>query len=383
MDEESGATPEQNKVDGQPAPDGPVTATDTTVVAGSGQPQAPPANGADGKTPSVQSAATTQAKTTRKRKPPNPGTFPAGLWWWIVVVLLAAAAAFSSWVAVVSTFDHAHRLAAAVIALGDVVVLAALFHVVLVPYQMAAGIIASMGNQAGAVDREVKNTLAYRRRGLKGAIIGQDGRASTSKTQVVLWTAAVLWALIDFLLLARAHPSGNFFATAVGSSWHPEYLVLLGFPLGAAAAAKAVVNGSNSGQGPQSSQQAAAQQNQQAGAQQNQQAGQLPARVYIRDPVAANEYGIRDGIAELITSDDGSVAWSDLQYVVFTMITLVYFVIQVLAQPQNGLPAVPAALLTLIGVSATGYTAKKIVDAQGSVPAQTPAQAPAQAADGG
>jgi hypothetical protein len=30
---------------------------------------------------------------------------------------------------------------------------------------------------------------------------------------------------------------------------------------------------------------------------------------------------------------------------------------------------VPAALLTLMGVSASGYTAKKIVDAQGSVPA--------------
>jgi hypothetical protein len=50
------------------------------------------------------------------------------------------------------------------------------------------------------------------------------------------------------------------------------------------------------------------------------------------------------------------------------MITLVFFVAQVLAQPQNGLPAVPAALLTLMGVSASGYAAKKIVDTQGSVP---------------
>jgi hypothetical protein len=298
-------------------------------------------------------------------------SFNAGLWWSIVLVLLAAAAAFSSWTALFSTFDDAHRLAAAVIALADVGVLAGLLHVILVVYQKGAGILAGMGDQAGAVDQGVKDTLAYRRRGLKGAIIGQDGRASTSKTQVVLWTAAVLWALIDFLLLARAHPSGSFFATAVGSSWHPEYLVLLGFPLAAAATAKAVVNGSNSGQGPQPSTQPDAQQNQQ----QNQQANQQPARVYIRDPVPSGVCGFGAGIAELMTSDDGTVAWADLQYVVFTLITLVYFVIQVLAQPQNGLPSVPAALLTLMGVSATGYTAKKIVDAQGSVPKQAQAQA--------
>jgi uncharacterized membrane protein len=375
MNEESDATQEQAPVDGQPGPDGPVTVK--PVVAGSGQHQDLPANEADGRTAPVQTAVATQARAARQA--PDPGRFHTGWWWWIVVVLLAAAAAFSSWIAVVSTFDHAHRLAAAVIALADVVVLAALFHVILVPYQMGAGILAGMGDQAGAVDQRVKDTLAYRRRGLKGAIIGQDGRASTSKTQVVLWTAAVLWALIDFLLLARAHPSGNFFASAVGSSWHPEYLVLLGFPLAAAAAAKAVVNGSNKGQGPQPSNQADVQQNQQAGAQQSQQASQLPARVYVRDPVPADVYGFRDGVAELITSDDGTVAWADLQYVVFTLITLVYFVIQVLAQPQDGLPAVPAALLTLMGVSASGYTAKKIVDAQGSVPKQ----APAQAADAG
>ena len=73
-------------------------------------------------------------------------------------------------------------------------------------------------------------------------------------------------------------------------------------------------------------------------------------------------------MAELITSDDGSVAWADLQYVVFTLITLAYFAVQVISQPRSGLPQVPAALLTLMGVSATAYTANKIVNTQG-VPA--------------
>jgi hypothetical protein len=376
MNEESGATQEQPSDVGQPGSDGPVVVK--PVVAGSQERQDLPngqANAAEEKTTPTQTPVTTQARTARR--PPDPERFQTGRWWWVVGVLLAAAAAFSSWVAVISTFDHAHRLAAALIALADIVVLAALFHVILVPYQIGAGILKGIRSQAGDADDGVKDTLAYRRRGLKGAIIGQDGRASTSKTQVVLWTAAVLWALINFLLLARADPSGNFFASAVGSNWHPEYLVLLGFPLAAAATAKAVVNGSNSGQGPQQNQQAGAQQSPQAGAQQNQQAGaqqsQQPAKVYIRDPVPSGVRGFREGVAELITSDDGTVAWADLQYVVFTVITLIYFVTQVLAQPQNGLPAVPAALLTLTGVSASGYTAKKIVDAQGSVPKPTQA----------
>jgi hypothetical protein len=201
-----------------------------------------------------------------------------------------------------------------------------------------------------------QRTLDYRRRGLKAAVIGQDGRASTSKAQVVLWTGAVVWALIDLLLLARAYPAGNLFTSAVTSNWRPEYLVLLGLPVAAAATAKAVVSGSNGGSGPMKSSDSAAA------------AGAQVTRVYIRDPVPAGVNGFSTGLAELITADDRTVAWADLQYVVFTLITLVYFVVQVLAQPKNGLPPVPAALLTLMGVSASGYTATKIVETKGNVP---------------
>ena len=45
-----------------------------------------------------------------------------------------------------------------------------------------------------------------------------------------------------------------------------------------------------------------------------------------------------------------------------SLITLVYFAVQLLAQPTDGLPPVPAALLTLTGVSATTYVANKIVN---------------------
>jgi hypothetical protein len=198
--------------------------------------------------------------------------------------------------------------------------------------------------------------ITYRFTGLKAAVIGQDGRASTSKAQVVLWTGAMVWALTDLLLLARAYPGGNLFTGAVTSNWRPEYLVLLGLPVAAAATAKAVVSGSNAGKGPVKSSHPAAKPRPQA------------TRVYVRDPVPAGVKGFSAGVAELITADDSTVAWADLQYVVFTLITLVYFLVQVLAQPQHGLPPVPAALLTLMGVSASGYTASKIVETKGAVP---------------
>jgi len=288
------------------------------------------------------------------KPPPNPQEFKKPRWWAAAILLLIAAIVFTVLVALGSVFDHAHRLAAALTALLDVAALAALVHVILVTYQSGrAGVLAVDQAQP---DAGIKQTIAYRSRGLKGAVIGQDGRASTSKTQVVLWTAAVVWALVDLLLLARAHPGGSLFTAAVTSNWHPEYLVLLGLPVAAAATAKAVVSGSNGGQGPFRQSDL------------GQKPGSPTGRVYVRDPVPSGVQGFAAGIAELITADDNMVAWSDLQYVVFTLITLVFFVAQVLAQPQNGLPAVPAALLTLMGVSAAGYTAKKIVDTQGSVP---------------
>ena len=75
---------------------------------------------------------------------------------------------------------------------------------------------------------------------------------------------------------------------------------------------------------------------------------------------ASQQYACDSGVVR-------SYPRSDLQYVVFTLITVVYFAAPVLAQPAKGLPAVPAALLTLMGVSASGYAAKKVVDTQGSV----------------
>jgi hypothetical protein len=295
----------------------------------------------------ADTAKTDKAKTDKTkaavRQPPDSSKVAFG-WWPLAIVAVAAAAWLSVVVARDTHFTTGHRAAAAWTALLVVAALAIVAQVILLWYQ--ARLLSAAGDAPG------QPTLAFRRRGLKAAIIGQDGRASTSKTQVALWTGAVVWALVDLLLLARAYSGGSLFINAVKTNWHPEYLVLLGLPVAAATTAKAVVAGANSGQGPASSD---------PSSKAKIASGLSGNRVYVRDPISPGVWGFLTGIAELFTGDDDAVAWADLQYVVFTLITLVYFASQFLAQPAAGLPQVPAALLTLMGVSATGYAANKIV----------------------
>jgi hypothetical protein len=279
--------------------------------------------------------------------PPQPPVSRAvALAWCLVAVVLVAGAAWASYaVARATAFTTAHRAAAAWTGLLVVVALAVLAQGILLSYQARV-----------TEPNAPSGNLAFRRRGLKAAVIGQDGRASTSKTQVALWTGAVVWALVDLLLLARAYPRGTLFTGAVTTNWRPEYLVLLGLPVAAATTAKAVVATANSGRGPLDSTSAA-------------QAQSLGLdRVYVRDSVPEKARGFVTGVAELLTGDDGAVAWADLQYVVFTLITLAYFAAQFLTRPADGLPPVPAALLTLMGVSASAYTANKIVNTKGTAP---------------
>jgi hypothetical protein len=260
--------------------------------------------------------------------------------WGVLAAVFVGGAAWAGYaVARGTVFSTGQRAAAAWAALLVVVALAVVAQAILLWYQ------------ARTWDAKPDNVKS-RRRGLKAAVMGQDGRASTSKTQVVLWTGAVVWALLDLLLLARAYPGGNLFSNAVTTNWHPEYLVLLGFPVAAATAAKAAVASANSWHGPMASHEEGKKHG-------------LSGPVYVRPPVN-NVRGFLTGVAELFTGDDGAVAWADLQYVAFMLITLTYFAAQFLARPASGLPPVPAALLTLMGVSAGTYTANKIVNTKGT-----------------
>src|SRR5690242_10544643 len=149
------------------------------------------------------------------RKPPDSRKVAFG-WWVLAIVAVAAAAWLSVVVARDTHLTTGHRAAAAWTALLVVAALAIVAQVILLWYQ--ARLLSATG------DAPDQPTLTFRRRGLKAAVMGQDGRASTSKTQVVLWTGALVWALVDLLLLARAHSGGSLFVNAVKTNWHPEYL---------------------------------------------------------------------------------------------------------------------------------------------------------------
>jgi hypothetical protein len=310
----------------------------------------------------------------------------------LVLVGVAVWVGFASWR---TSVGSGHRAEAVVAALALMFAIGLVVHVGLVQYQ--AGTVKPPVNKDGSTDAVAAN-IQFRRRGLKAAIVGADGRVSTSKTQVFLWTAFLVAAFVYLLILIRSYSGGTLFTNAITTNWRPEYLVLIGLPVAAATIASGAVKGSNGGLGPVSTDDAkkvaAAPKADPTSVADDTSLNanavtvlSSSAKVYSRDPLGAGVKGIRAGLAELITDDTGTLAWPDLQYVVFTLITLATFCAQILANPTNGLPPVPAALLTLMGVSSTGYVANKVVQVQGNVPTKdpdppaAPAAAPAPAAN--
>lgn len=265
-----------------------------------------------------------------------------GGWGPLAGVLVPAAVAVDIQVARATSFTLGHRQAAAWAALLTMVAVGVALHALLLFAQPPAPDPRVAADQA--------DTQRFRQRGLKAAVVGSDGRVSTSRTQICLWTGALITAFVYLLLLARSLPGGTLFTHAMTSGWRPEYLVLLGLPAAAATVAQAAVSRSNGGLGPVAANTVAA-----------------GGRAYVRGPVAAGQVGVLLGLTELVTGDDGTVAWTDLQYVLFTAIALVNFVAQLIGNPAAGLPAVPAALLTLMGVSAATYTTSKVLETTGTV----------------
>ncbi len=65
---------------------------------------------------------------------------------------------------------------------------------------------------------------------------------------------------------------------------------------------------------------------------------------------------------EVVSRDDGQGSLRDGQYFAFTLVGLAYFTLQVITHPKDGLPAMPDALLVLVGISAAGYLADREVE---------------------
>lgn len=200
---------------------------------------------------------------------------------------------------------------------------------------------------------EATDVVSKRRRGVKTLVIGSDGRASTSKVQAVLWTFAVLFAFLFLLVWGRsigceadtdrcldASDARLAFHEVVERDLQPEYFVLLGLPLSAALAAKALTT------------------------------GKVEAKEIVKQPLTdEDDAGVVGGIAQVVANDSGETDFNDFQYFAFNLLTLSFFLFQFLTRPWDGLPDIPPTLLALAGVSTATYTAKKALDKGGGGPA--------------
>lgn len=226
--------------------------------------------------------------------------------------------------------------------------LAGLAHLLIMNNTGAQATVAVAPAANPAVAPEVQTQVSFRRRGVKALVIGADGRASTSKVQVVLWTFAVFYALTFLLLWGRSTGCADlediedspcaqavvgrqtFDHVANGELQH-EYYALLGLPLLAAITAKAVT------------------------------VGKLAEGEIGSNAIEAEQGGIIDGLGEVVSNNSGETDLIDFQYFAFTLLALAYFFTQFLSQPAGGLPDLPPTLVGLMGVSAGAYTAKKAV----------------------
>jgi hypothetical protein len=134
-------------------------------------------------------------------------------------------------------------------------------------------------------------------------------------------------------------PLAHAFDTFATTGLQPAYLVLLGLPTGAAVAAKAITTTK-------------------IGAAHDQ--GRAAAKTTAAD---ANR-GLGDRAAELVNDDAGNTDLGDLQYQLFNLLTMAWFLVSFLPHPVNphGLPDLPVTLIGLTGVSTAGYVTKKALE---------------------
>jgi hypothetical protein len=187
-------------------------------------------------------------------------------------------------------------------------------------------------------------------------ILGEDGRTSTSKTFIFMWTLLVGWALIALLIageflhihhcvpptdIANAAQKCKAAGDEVGllqvgwlhflhAGLSGSYLVLLGIPAAAGVAAKGITQHQVNGPG-------------------------------FKAPKPKSGFNPFARITEIFSADDGTTDIGDLQYVIFNLVTAVYFVSQFLNPDGSGLPTIPDTLLGLTSVSAGLYVGKKAV----------------------
>jgi hypothetical protein len=168
-----------------------------------------------------------------------------------------------------------------------------------------------------------------RGRFFRGLYLGKDGRWSTSKTQPLLWTYAVVFAMLA-LIVANwlGDPTG--WDAQVERGLQEEYLVLLGGPFAAAVLARLITTTKD-----------------EAGTIQKSDAGPGGGRP-----------------SDLITDDAGDTDLVDLQYLLFNLLALALFLGTFCFNLHEGFPDLPDLLVGLTSVSGATYVAKKAAERQ-------------------
>lgn len=184
--------------------------------------------------------------------------------------------------------------------------------------------------------------------GWVNAVLGADGRVSTSRVQVFLWTLAVaagLLYLTGVAIFSVTHDEG----VLDNTDWN-DYLILLGGPFAAGVLAKFVV-ATKVDEGTL-------------------QKTILPtadaAAVGAELPVSP---GAAPRVADTVTNDAGELDLVDCQYLIFNFVALLYvfgtFISRIIDEnvtktaDKYSLPEVPAVLLGLTSAAAATYIANK------------------------
>lgn len=158
-------------------------------------------------------------------------------------------------------------------------------------------------------------------------VLGADNRVSTSKLQFALWTLALAYALLVIAFHDAVYPPG---------SLDPRYLLLIGFPAGAAVSAKAITT------------------------------GQINNGNSSKTTISAKGKSMGTAISEIVSNDQGDLDLGDTQYFVFNLVALTAFFIAFFHNPTS-LPVLPDTLVGLTSASAAAYVAKKATS--GATPA--------------
>jgi hypothetical protein len=199
----------------------------------------------------------------------------------------------------------------------------------------------------GLLDLTVTTGSGNRKKfGWTGILLGADGRVSTSKTQVWLWTLGLAYAVLFLSGIAIFRS-----ATVLGDANWNDYLILLGGPFAAAVLAKyAVVTKINQGSLTKSLTDAA------------------DPSATTSSPAPSTATTSTPQATDVIANDAGNLDLFDTQYFMFNVVAFAYAAGTFIAHNFNhaitgsakyALPAIPSVLLGLTSASAATYVGNK------------------------